>query len=484
MRGAATLCTLGTVLLSLFHAINAIHIGDTGSPKVVRFDLQQREIPNPIKSDRLRKRSKKVVKTKLINDIPIYICEVRVGNPPQKLTLYVDTGSSDLWTNVANTTFHGKLAGYKPKRAYNPGASSTAASLSSDFRISYADGSSASGDYFRDTLRIGNVKLPNFQFGLGYTSNSQEGVMGIGYPENEIQVTRNRKPPYPNLPFALKNAGLIKSASYGIWLNSIYSRQGSLIFGGIDQAKYYGKLQTTPIIPNRYGMYREVVVSLTEISVRPGKGKGFQHVDGEFPIPALLDTGCSLTYLPPRVTQAIYQVVGAMYNKQWDLAVIPCAKKRQDAKITFKFGTSTAAAFITINLAQLILPLPRNDDGSPIAPAQSGLCLFGIFPMSDKVKLASLGTTFLRQTYVFVNLEKHEVGMAVAKSNVWRETIKEVSNAEGGRPPTEHLMRRHRLATTPSTTTSPMKAFAMPMAQPDMYIGALVGLVSVIFALM
>ncbi|OJD11331.1 hypothetical protein AJ78_07877 [Emergomyces pasteurianus Ep9510] len=484
MRGAATLCTLGTVLLSLFHAINAIRIGDTGSPKVVRFDLQRREISNPIESDRLRKRSKKVVKTKLINDLSIYMCEVRLGNPPQKLTLYVDTGSSDLWTNAANTTFHGELAGYKPKRAYNPGASSTAALLSSDFRIRYTDGSSANGDYFTDMLRIENVKLPNFQFGLGYTSNSREGVMGIGYPENEIQVSRNKKHPYPNLPFALKNAGLIKSASYSIWLNSLYSKRGSLIFGGIDQAKYHGKLQTTSIIPNRYGIYREIVVSLTEISVGAGKGKGSQHVGGEFPISILLDTGCSLTYLPPRVTEAIYQEVGAMYNKQWDLSVIPCTQKYQDAKITFKFGTPTAAASITINLAKLILPMPLKDDGSPIAPAQSGLCLFGIFPMSDGVKLPTLGATFLRQTYIFVNLEKNEVGMAVAKSNVWRENIKEVNNGEGGRPPTEHLMRRHRLATTTSTTTSLMKAFAMPMARPDMYIGALVGLVGVIFALM
>ncbi|OJD14748.1 hypothetical protein AJ78_04946 [Emergomyces pasteurianus Ep9510] len=483
MRGASTLCTLGTVLLSLFHAINALHIGDTGSLKVVRFDLQRREISNPIESDRLRKRSKKVVKTKIKNHILIYTCEVKLGNPPQKVALHVDTGSSDLWTNAVNTTFYDDLEGYKPSVAYDPGASSTAAFLSSDFNIKYSDLSGAEGDYLSDTLRIGGVKLADFQFGVGYRSVCKEGVMGIGYPVNEIQALRNKKPSYANLPFALKNAGLIKSAAYSVWLNGVNTKHGSLLFGGIDKAKYHGKLQTIPILPDANGIYREVLVSLKEISVTAKKGKDTHSVGGEgLPIPVLLDTGSALTYLPPSTIRDLYKEFSVGYIEQLDLSVIPCDRKYRDAKITFTFTTPTAAPSITIELAKLILPMPLDDDGKPLATAESGrppLCLFGIFPTGYGVKYPSLGVTFLRDAYLFINLEKNEVGMAQAKSNVWREKIREVNNGEGGRPATEHLMRR-----TTTTTTSPMKAFAMPMARPDMYIGTLVGLAGVIFAMM
>jgi len=51
-------------------------------------------------------------------------------------------------------------------------SSSTYKYVSSDFNISYVDGSAAIGDYATDTLHIGGVDLTDAQFGIGYLSSS------------------------------------------------------------------------------------------------------------------------------------------------------------------------------------------------------------------------------------------------------------------------------------------------------------------------
>lgn len=89
------------------------------------------------------------------------------------MRLVLDTGSSDLWCNAANST----LCSSQPKACsssgtYDAGSSSTYSFVSSDFNISYADTSGASGDYVTDTLHIGGVAITDFQFGVGYSSSS------------------------------------------------------------------------------------------------------------------------------------------------------------------------------------------------------------------------------------------------------------------------------------------------------------------------
>lgn len=103
----------------------------------------------------------------------LYYCNVSLGTPEQSLRLVLDTGSSDLWCNAPNSTVCSSqgdpcsLSG-----TYDSSASSTYSFVSSDFNISYADNSGASGDYVTDTLHIGDTTLQNFQFGVGFQSTS------------------------------------------------------------------------------------------------------------------------------------------------------------------------------------------------------------------------------------------------------------------------------------------------------------------------
>ena len=76
------------------------------------------------------------------------------------------------------------------------------------------DGTGALGDYVTDAIGIGGQTIANFQFGVGSRSTSTEGVLGIGYIMNEVQVHRGGRAPYPNLPQLMLEKGLIKSNAY------------------------------------------------------------------------------------------------------------------------------------------------------------------------------------------------------------------------------------------------------------------------------
>lgn len=56
---------------------------------------------------------------------------------------------------------------------YDESKSKTFSYVNSDFNISYADESSADGVYATDILHLGDTKLENFQFGIGYDSSSE-----------------------------------------------------------------------------------------------------------------------------------------------------------------------------------------------------------------------------------------------------------------------------------------------------------------------
>lgn len=99
--------------------------------------------------------------------------DITLGTPKQNLHVIIDTGSSDLWCNAMNST--ACMSRSEPCSAtgtYDASSSSTYGYVSSDFNITYADGTGAAGDYVTDTIRIGGARVEDFQFGVGYSSSS------------------------------------------------------------------------------------------------------------------------------------------------------------------------------------------------------------------------------------------------------------------------------------------------------------------------
>ncbi len=186
----------------------------TGSFGIIGLDIQKSESVDFTKHDRHRFDQRQVSQT-LDNYESLYFANITLGTPPQSLRMHLDTGSSDLWCNSPQSN----LCATRSRRCnvsgtYDSTASSSYKFLNNNFNISYLDGSGALGDYVTDTIRIGGQTISDFQFGVGRRSSSPEGVLGIGYAINEVQVNRGRGSPYQNLPQRMVDEGFTKSNAY------------------------------------------------------------------------------------------------------------------------------------------------------------------------------------------------------------------------------------------------------------------------------
>ncbi|QQK45490.1 putative aspartic-type endopeptidase opsB [Penicillium digitatum] len=390
------------------------------NPAVVQMDIQRKDVLDPVARDRARKRS--TVSQALVNEETLYFCEVTLGTPEQSVRLVLDTGSSDLWTNTPNSTLCAS-----PKNVcadsgtYDPSSSSSWSFVNSDFNITYADGSGAAGNYVADTLTIGGTTIKDFQFGLGFSSGSSEGVLGIGYPANEVQVGRNGDSAYANLPKAMVNKGIIQSNAYSLWLNDLDANTGSILFGGVNTKKYHGTLQTVPI-QKVDGQYSEFIIALTQVSLTNSSSEN-TYSSSLIPVGVLLDSGSSLTYLPDALVQEIYDDLGVSYEPDSGIGYIDCSMADEDIALSYTFSSPT----INVSIKELII-----DAGDLFFRNGKRACIFGIVPAGSST--AVLGDTFLRSAYVVYDLANNEISLASTNFNTTENDILEIGTGPDSVP--------------------------------------------------
>lgn len=388
LAGATTLVAL----------TSAIHLQRRDDPAVVQASIQRKasSIP-PQTRDRLRKEKRQsgTLSVDLANEVTLYFANVSLGTPPQQLDLHIDTGSSDLWVNSPDSRICTAANGAycASTGTYSANSSSTYSFLSNDFNISYVDGSGASGDYVTDTLVIGSATLENFQFGIGYQSTSGEGILGIGYAINEVQVNRFGGNDYPNLPLALVNDGTISTPAFSLWLNDLDASTGTILFGGVNTAMYSGTLSTLPII-KRAGVYAEFIIAMTAL----GTNGDTTSLASNTAIPVLLDSGSSLTYLPNSLVSSLYKTYSASYDSSQGAALVDCSLADQQGSVDFTFSGVT----ISVGFDELVI-VGGVSNGVPY-------CVFGISPAGSSI--AVLGDTFLRSAYVVYDLGNNEISLA------------------------------------------------------------------------
>ncbi|KAJ4982726.1 eukaryotic aspartyl protease [Stagonosporopsis vannaccii] len=385
------------------------------NPRVVGLDIQRRNVPDPVARDQLRRRQSTVQQT-LDNLETLYFANATLGTPEQSFRLHIDTGSSDLWVNAASSrlcTEQGNQCG--DSGIYNANDSSTYEFVNNAFNISYVDGSGASGDYATDTFRFGGQTIRDMQFGIGYTSTSPEGILGIGYTINEVQVNRFGLDEYPNLPQKLKDDGTINTNAYSLWLNDLDASTGSILFGGVDTDKFSGNLATLPIIQEQ-GVYAEFIIVLTDMGIGSNRTSLFSDSN----VPVLLDSGSSLMYLPDAVASALYSQFNARYDSRQQAAFVDCDLANQEGSLEFGFSGVT----ISVPYNELVITAAVSR-GQPV-------CILGIGPAGRSV--AVLGDTFLRSAYVVYDLENNEISLAQTNFNATSSNIQEIQTGSDGVP--------------------------------------------------
>lgn len=360
-----------------------------------------------------------VVNVPLQNELFLYYMNLTAGTPPQNFKVHVDTGSSDLWLNFAGSDLCESRGDPCATGTYSANDSSTYEYVNSLFTIRYVDGSESAGDYVRDEVRIlgGDVVVPAQQFGVGYESSTEDGILGIGYASNEVQAAYGNDP-YPNLPISLRDEGYTNSLAYSFWLNDLMAEEGELLFGGVDTAKYSGDLVSLPIIPTQ-GVYREFTVELTGVGLS-GDGTEFSGTAAE----VHLDTGASLSYLPDETAQAIWDYFGAQYSTQYNVAVVDCSLADTDETIDFRFSNDLT---IRVSMREMVIPL--------VSGFRQTLCFMGVLPAAESPLSTSdrqyliLGDTFLRSAYVVYDLGRNEISMAQTVFNTTESNVMEIANS-------------------------------------------------------
>ncbi|KAF2744595.1 acid protease [Sporormia fimetaria CBS 119925] len=412
-------------LLSAVSTVTAIQLSRRDNPRVFGLDIQRQHVPNPVTRERLYRRQKFVRQT-LDNLETLYFANASLGTPEQQLRLHIDTGSSDLWVNADNSTFCDDSDQCEEGGTYDPEESSSFEYVNSAFNITYVDGTGASGIYAKDTFHFGGTSLEDLQFGVGYTSSSAAGILGIGYVSNEAQVHRAGLEPYPNLPQLLVDRGYINSNAYSLWLNDLDASRGSILFGGVDTEKFQGTLHTLPIIPNRQtGEYLELVISLTGLGQNGNEGSIFSAENNDaitdiISFPVLLDSGASLTYLPDDIVRYLYYDFGGEYDSSAGVAYIDCDFANQQGSLDFTFSGIT----ISVPYNELVLEAGTRR-GQPV-------CVLGVAPSGNEQP--TLGDTFLRSAYVVYDLSNNEISLAPTNFNATQSAIQEIQSGEDGVP--------------------------------------------------
>ncbi|RYO75429.1 hypothetical protein DL766_010017 [Monosporascus sp. MC13-8B] len=380
-------------------------------PSVDALSLQKRsddESPPRVVSLTTRRRA-------FSDPATLYFVNLALGTPPQQVQIHLDTGSSDLWVNTPSSTLcmHTDEP-CAPAGTYDANSSSTYSYIGSWFNISYVDGSGASGDYASDTISIGDTTLEDFQFGIGYSSTSDQGILGIGYPVNEVQVGRAQMEPYENLPAKMVSAGRIQSNAYSLWLNDLDANSGNILFGGVDTERYVGPLHTLPI-EAKGGAYCDFRITLTSLLL------GDEVIADDAALAVLLDSGSSLTYLPETWVRKIYRKVGAQYDSSNGAAYVPCALAGSSDTLDFTFSEPR----ISVAMDELVLNIYTAYGTRPTFSNGVDACLFGIAPAGAGTKV--LGDTFLRSAYVVYDLDGNEISLAQTNFNATRSSVREIT---------------------------------------------------------
>lgn len=255
--------------------------------------------------------------------------------------------------------------------------------------------------------------------------------MGIGYNSSVAAATI-----YPNIIDQMVYQGLINTRAYSLWLDDLSAATGQILFGGIDTAKYDGSLSILPVLgDDKGGRPTSFAVGLYGISVGHA-GKMTSITSSGFGIPVILDSGTTHTLLPKAVVKSVIKGLGAYdFTSEIGAILVDCGLRTENPDFIFgyKFGNSTTAPTINVNLSELILDFPGLDQSQIKDSFKSwdSVCYLAIADSSTVTDhpIYLLGDTFLRSAYVVYDIDNDEVG--IAQSNFNSETNKIVEIVAG-----------------------------------------------------
>ncbi|KAI1035535.1 hypothetical protein LB504_006022 [Fusarium proliferatum] len=410
MKGSSLV--LSSTLLS---CANALQLHKRHNPSIVSVNVEKRTkdvFPSHEKRD-----SDAVVEMKVDQQGFLYWANFTIGNPPQRLSAEIDTGSSDLLvlTNQIKTCKKKDCQG----GIFNPEKSETFEWSDEQVSGSFGSGESWEGEYANDTFTLGSSTLDFFQF-VGVTEFNATtagifSIFGVG-----IYSLEHADIKYPNLPYALANAGEINTPAFSLWLNN--ETHGEFLFGGINKSKYTGPLVTYPVAAdNTFDVRDRALVVMTGFGTTSDGKTSELNFKAR---PVLLDSGTIQSRLSLNMTLHLIKTMKISMDEKLG-AVAPCNTSRKET-LDFTFGDPT----LNVPLANFLSP-------TPVKSGVDGVAYCKVVYYEDSTSIV-LGDDFLRGVYVVYDWGNMEISLAQYNSEKVEDDIHEIpAEPAGTEIPTE-----------------------------------------------
>jgi Eukaryotic aspartyl protease len=200
---------------------------------------------------------------------------------------------------------------------------------------------------------------------------------------------------------------------------------GTVLFGGYDSDKYSGQLTILEIYPDaQSGIISSMTVAWTSLSVSDSSGTTLLS-SGDFPLPAVLDSGTTLTVIPSDMYNQLANYFEAVSDRTYGV-LVACSIGSVTGSLDFGFGGSSGP-IISVSFSELAIPA-FNEHGNPLTFEDgSAACTFGLDATTQGEPIL-LGDTFLRSAYVVYDLDSKQIGIAPTVFNTTSSNIVEIGS--------------------------------------------------------
>lgn len=228
--------------------------------------------------------------------------------------------------------------------------------------------------------------------------------------------------------------------------NDYRSDSGAVVFGGMDTEKFIGELQVLPMLKGSGQNYTAFAVTMSGLAVEYANGTATNVSTAANALPAILDSGTTLSYLPDSLASELVSQLDAYTDyRETGLTFINCDYLNSDAGFTLALTLGSGSSTTTILVPTVEMVLDVLDGYSSQLPHGipfSNVCLFGMqssgsiatqggSSSTQTQTYALLGDTFLRSAYVVYDLLSAEIGIAQANLNSTNSNIIELSQGAG-----------------------------------------------------
>ncbi|KAJ5344994.1 hypothetical protein N7452_002998 [Penicillium brevicompactum] len=333
----------------------------------------------------------------------MYLAEIEIGTPAQKLNLDFDTGSADLWvwsTKLPSET----LSENKNHVIFDPTKSTTYKEKEgSTWKISYGDGSSASGTVGNDNVTIGGLVVKDQAIEIAdklsaqFTQGAGDGLLGLAFSNINTVKPNAVNTPVENMisQSDIPKSAQLFTAKLGSWRDTDEPDKGESFytFGYVDQDTVKAAeadLHYTPIDKSQ-GFWLFDSASATV------NGKSIPRAGNQ----AIADTGTTLALVDDETCQAIYGAIeGAVYDDESQGWIYPSNT------------TADKLPVIAFAVGDKQFVVQKEDLG--FAEAKSGY-VYGGIQSRGSMTMDILGDTFLKAIYAVFDVGNLRFGAVQRK---------------------------------------------------------------------